>query len=228
MSVLLHVCLQTTLLGELRQLGAAISQDIYQESPNVKWSDIAGLTDAKRFELPPQPPQSTMRSLSLTTRAAAPQTAGPAVRSMQRAKAVQPRLSADLQGGWVLRLEASVMVAAWCRRHWFSIATQCLPCCAVCCCAVLSGCCRSLLGYPCGTLSCSLACWHLGGVCCCTDHQGQVRHSQACPGWLTSVQPASCVCSTCLVACVQLVWASHAVHALGCHTQYIIGVTDCN
>lgn len=40
--------LQTSLLGELRQLGAAISQDIYQESPNVKWSDIAGLTEAKR------------------------------------------------------------------------------------------------------------------------------------------------------------------------------------
>jgi katanin p60 ATPase-containing subunit A1 len=41
--------LQTTLLGELRQLGAAISQDIYQESPNVKWSDIKGLTEAKRW-----------------------------------------------------------------------------------------------------------------------------------------------------------------------------------
>jgi hypothetical protein len=47
-SLLLRLCPQTTLLGELRQLGAAISQDIYQESPNVKWSDIAGLTDAKR------------------------------------------------------------------------------------------------------------------------------------------------------------------------------------
>lgn len=42
------LCLQTTLLGELRQLGAAISQDIFQESPNVKWTDIAGLADAKR------------------------------------------------------------------------------------------------------------------------------------------------------------------------------------
>lgn len=40
--------LQTTLAGELRQLGAAISQDIFQESPNVKWGDIAGLADAKR------------------------------------------------------------------------------------------------------------------------------------------------------------------------------------
>lgn len=40
--------LQTTLLGELRQLGEAISQDIFQESPNVKFSDIAGLADAKR------------------------------------------------------------------------------------------------------------------------------------------------------------------------------------
>lgn len=40
--------MQTTLLGELRQLGAAISQDIYLESPNVKFADIAGLADAKR------------------------------------------------------------------------------------------------------------------------------------------------------------------------------------
>jgi katanin p60 ATPase-containing subunit A1 len=48
LTVWLRLRPQTTLLGELRQLGAAISQDIYQESPNVRWSDIAGLTDAKR------------------------------------------------------------------------------------------------------------------------------------------------------------------------------------
>lgn len=40
--------LQTSLLGELRELGSAISRDIYLDSPNVHWGDIAGLDEAKR------------------------------------------------------------------------------------------------------------------------------------------------------------------------------------
>lgn len=43
-----HEHLQVTLLGEMRELGSAISRDIYLESPNVHWGDIAGLEEAKR------------------------------------------------------------------------------------------------------------------------------------------------------------------------------------
>jgi hypothetical protein len=41
--------LQACLMGELRELGQAISRDIYLESPNVVWQDIVGLEDAKRY-----------------------------------------------------------------------------------------------------------------------------------------------------------------------------------
>ena len=34
---------------ELRDLAAAIQRDIFLENPNVRWDDIAGLTDAKRL-----------------------------------------------------------------------------------------------------------------------------------------------------------------------------------
>ncbi|KAF6256210.1 katanin p60 catalytic subunit [Scenedesmus sp. NREL 46B-D3] len=40
---------QTSLLGDLRELGSAISRDIYLDSPNVHWGDIAGLDEAKRL-----------------------------------------------------------------------------------------------------------------------------------------------------------------------------------
>jgi katanin p60 ATPase-containing subunit A1 len=35
-------------LGELAELGAAISRDIFTHSPNVRFADIAGLADAKQ------------------------------------------------------------------------------------------------------------------------------------------------------------------------------------
>ncbi len=35
--------------GELRDLGAAITRDIFTDSPNVRWEDIAGLDQAKRL-----------------------------------------------------------------------------------------------------------------------------------------------------------------------------------
>ncbi|XP_038590092.1 katanin p60 ATPase-containing subunit A-like 2 [Micropterus salmoides] len=35
--------------GEMRQLAAIISRDIYLHSPNVRWEDIIGLEDAKRL-----------------------------------------------------------------------------------------------------------------------------------------------------------------------------------
>eukprot|EP00775_Hariotina_reticulata_P012382 gene12382-12516_t len=41
--------LPSSLLGELQELGSAISRDIYLDSPNVHWSDIAGLDEAKRL-----------------------------------------------------------------------------------------------------------------------------------------------------------------------------------
>uniref|UniRef100_A0A383VC06 Katanin p60 ATPase-containing subunit A-like 2 n=1 Tax=Tetradesmus obliquus TaxID=3088 RepID=A0A383VC06_TETOB len=41
--------LPTSLLGDLRELGSAISRDIYLDSPNVHWGDIAGLDEAKRL-----------------------------------------------------------------------------------------------------------------------------------------------------------------------------------
>jgi katanin p60 ATPase-containing subunit A1 len=34
---------------ELRELAAIISRDIFQENPNVRWSDIAGLQTSKRL-----------------------------------------------------------------------------------------------------------------------------------------------------------------------------------
>ena len=37
------------LQGEMRDLGLAISRDIYLESPNVRWEDIKGLGEAKRL-----------------------------------------------------------------------------------------------------------------------------------------------------------------------------------
>ncbi|KAG2428803.1 hypothetical protein HXX76_011503 [Chlamydomonas incerta] len=37
------------LQGELRDLGAAITRDIFTDSPNVRWEDIAGLDSAKRL-----------------------------------------------------------------------------------------------------------------------------------------------------------------------------------
>ncbi|EFJ42697.1 katanin p60 catalytic subunit [Volvox carteri f. nagariensis] len=37
------------LQGELRDLGAAITRDIFTDSPNVRWDDIAGLDQAKRL-----------------------------------------------------------------------------------------------------------------------------------------------------------------------------------
>ncbi|GFR44570.1 hypothetical protein Agub_g5843 [Astrephomene gubernaculifera] len=37
------------LQGELRDLGAALSRDIFTESPHVRWEDIAGLEGAKRL-----------------------------------------------------------------------------------------------------------------------------------------------------------------------------------
>jgi SpoVK/Ycf46/Vps4 family AAA+-type ATPase len=46
--LLLLLLLQTSLLGDLRELGSAISRDIYLDSPNVHWGDIAGLDEAKR------------------------------------------------------------------------------------------------------------------------------------------------------------------------------------
>lgn len=39
---------QTSLLGELRELGASISRDIFLESPNVQFNQIAGLQEAKQ------------------------------------------------------------------------------------------------------------------------------------------------------------------------------------
>jgi SpoVK/Ycf46/Vps4 family AAA+-type ATPase len=45
---MLLLLLQTSLLGDLRELGSAISRDIYLDSPNVHWADIAGLDEAKR------------------------------------------------------------------------------------------------------------------------------------------------------------------------------------
>ncbi|KAG2495460.1 hypothetical protein HYH03_006405 [Edaphochlamys debaryana] len=41
--------LPASLQGELRDLGAAISRDIFTASPNVRWDDIAGLDQAKRL-----------------------------------------------------------------------------------------------------------------------------------------------------------------------------------
>ncbi len=35
--------------GELRDLGAALTRDIFTDSPNVRWDDIAGLGEAKRL-----------------------------------------------------------------------------------------------------------------------------------------------------------------------------------
>lgn len=35
--------------GEYRDLAQAITRDIYLESPNVRWDDIAGLDEAKRL-----------------------------------------------------------------------------------------------------------------------------------------------------------------------------------
>jgi hypothetical protein len=40
--------LQGRLLGEYGELAAAVTRDIYMESPQVSWSDIAGLEEAKR------------------------------------------------------------------------------------------------------------------------------------------------------------------------------------
>ncbi|KAJ9521218.1 hypothetical protein QJQ45_022945, partial [Haematococcus lacustris] len=37
------------LAGELRDLGAAITRDIFTDNPNVRWEDIAGLDTAKRL-----------------------------------------------------------------------------------------------------------------------------------------------------------------------------------
>ncbi|MEQ2178167.1 Katanin p60 ATPase-containing subunit A-like 2, partial [Goodea atripinnis] len=35
--------------GEMRELAAIISEDIYLHNPNVRWEDIIGLEDAKRL-----------------------------------------------------------------------------------------------------------------------------------------------------------------------------------
>ena len=35
--------------AELRELAAIVSRDIYQHNPNVKWSDVVELDDAKRL-----------------------------------------------------------------------------------------------------------------------------------------------------------------------------------
>ena len=42
-------CAQVTLPGDWRELGAAVSRDILQACPNVRWQDIAGLGEAKRL-----------------------------------------------------------------------------------------------------------------------------------------------------------------------------------
>ena len=34
---------QASLQGEMRELGAAITRDIFTENPNVRWEDISGL-----------------------------------------------------------------------------------------------------------------------------------------------------------------------------------------
>jgi uncharacterized protein with HEPN domain len=44
----LAVSLQLHLTGEYGELAAAISRDIYVESPDVSWEQIAGLDEAKR------------------------------------------------------------------------------------------------------------------------------------------------------------------------------------
>jgi katanin p60 ATPase-containing subunit A1 len=40
---------QVALAGEWRELGSAVSRDILQGCPNVRWQDIAGLDQAKRL-----------------------------------------------------------------------------------------------------------------------------------------------------------------------------------
>ncbi|GAX76581.1 hypothetical protein CEUSTIGMA_g4027.t1 [Chlamydomonas eustigma] len=41
--------LPASLQGEMRELGAAITRDIFTENPNVRWEDISGLEQAKRL-----------------------------------------------------------------------------------------------------------------------------------------------------------------------------------
>ena len=39
---------QASLQGEMRELGAAITRDIFTDNPNVRWEDISGLDQASR------------------------------------------------------------------------------------------------------------------------------------------------------------------------------------
>ena len=40
---------QASLQGELRELGAAITRDIFTDNPSVRWEDISGLEAAKKL-----------------------------------------------------------------------------------------------------------------------------------------------------------------------------------